>query len=117
MTFYYLATPYSKYPWGLEEAYRMACRQAALLAKVGVPVFSPIAHGHGLSMHGKVPALDHDLWMRLDEPFMAAAHGLIVVMAPTWEESRGLTVEVARFDGDGKPVIYMDLNTVPAEFL
>ena len=27
MTFWYLATPYSKYPHGIEEAFKEACRQ------------------------------------------------------------------------------------------
>ena len=117
MTFYYLATPYSKYPWGLEEAYRFACRQAAMLAQANVPVFSPIAFTHGIAIHGGISPMNHEFWMKFDEPFMAMAHSLIVVKAPTWEASRGIAVEVATFVESGKPVIYMEPDRMPAELL
>ena len=44
--FWYLASPYSKYPEGTQAAFEMACWQAGLLIRAGVPVFSPIAHSH-----------------------------------------------------------------------
>ena len=47
MPFWYLATPYSKFPGGLDAAYVEACKAQALLIKAGVPVFCPISHTHG----------------------------------------------------------------------
>ena len=37
MSFWYLATPYSRYAAGIEHAWRDACTQAMILARAGVP--------------------------------------------------------------------------------
>ena len=42
----YLATPYSKYPAGLQQAFVDAAKLAALLLRSGMNVYSPIAHTH-----------------------------------------------------------------------
>lgn len=116
MTLWYIGTPYSKYPEGLEAAFEMACEQTALLAGVDVPVYSPIAHSHPVSKYCKVSPTDHDFWVKFDAPMVALATGLIVVMADGWQQSRGLTHEIEEFSGTGKPVIYMERGVVPAEF-
>lgn len=106
-TFWYLATPYSKYINGPSAAFNLATSLTAMLVRKRVPVFCPIAHTHHVATWLK-PAdrIDHDLWMRADAPMMEAASGLIVVTAESWENSKGMREEIKRFLAMGKPVIY-----------
>ncbi|NIA67764.1 DUF1937 family protein [Pelagibius litoralis] len=106
--YHYLATPYSKYPHGLEAAFQEASKAAALLVRAGVKVFSPIAHTHPVAVHGLIDPLDHDVWLPADKPLMDSATGLIVVKMETWEDSYGISVEIQEFKAAGKPISYMD---------
>lgn len=103
--FWYIGSPYSKYPTGLEAAFEMACQATAYLGEAGVPVYSPI------SRHVSVSPTDHDFWVKFDAPLVRAAAGLIVVMAEGWNQSRGLTHEIEEFQRVGKPVVYWDPST------
>jgi hypothetical protein len=115
--FWYLATPYSKYPEGLEAAFALACGQAALFARAAVPVYSPIAHTHPIAAIGEIDPYDHKIWLPFDEPMMHAAHGLIVLMADSWQQSYGMKVEIEQFKAAGKPVIYMTPGEIPRELI
>ncbi|MGE0725078.1 MAG: DUF1937 family protein [Alphaproteobacteria bacterium] len=106
--YWYLGTPYSRYPEGLAAAFRSAAKVAALIARVGATVYSPIVHGHSLALYGALDPLDHELWMRIDRPMMDGAHGLVVACMPSWRESRGLEHEIERFRARGAPVVYLD---------
>lgn len=116
-TFWYLATPYSKYPAGIEEAFRLACRATADLIRAGIRVYSPIAHTHPVAIHGGIDPYDHKIWLPADEPFMAAAGGLIVLKAESWEQSYGIGEEIKAFARVGKPIIYMEPGIVPVEMV
>lgn len=113
MTFWYLATPYSKYPLGSAAAEKIACENAALLILAGIPVFSPIAHSHGIATHGVINPFDHEVWMALDRVFMKAARGLIVLKAEGWETSRGVNEEMKFFREANKPVWPMEPGHIP----
>jgi hypothetical protein len=106
--YFYLATPYSKYPDGLDAAFRDACRATATLISAGVPVFSPIAHTHPVAVYGKMDPLDHSIWLPADKPMMDAAFGLLVARLDTWELSYGIKVEINEFIATGKPVIHLE---------
>ncbi len=117
MSFWYLATPYSKYEAGLEAAFRLACWNAAKLIQAGVRVYSPIAHTHPVAVHGGIDPYDHGIWLPADAPFMDAACGLIVLTAKGWEESYGIRCEIEAFQKAGKPIHYMEPGVVPAALL
>ncbi len=104
----YLATPYSRFPGGIEAAFVAACRVVADLLKSGVSAYSPIAHTHPVAMHGGIDPLDHSIWIPFDAPMMAAADCCIVAMLPSWETSYGIGVEIDAFRKAGKPVLYLD---------
>ena len=106
--YWYLATPYSKYPAGLEAAYQEACRAAAWLIRSGVRVFSPIAHTHGVAIHGDLDPLDHKIWLPADRPLMDDACGLIVAMLEGWAESYGIQQEILEFTAAQKPIMAME---------
>ena len=106
--YWYLATPYSKYPDGIEMAFRLACLSASELVREGIRVYCPIAHTHPIAMHGNMDPYDHGLWMSIDAPFMEASVGLLVVMMRSWQESKGIQMEIREFTGRNKPVHYID---------
>ena len=66
----YLATPYSKYEWGIEFAWKDASALAAKLFKCGLNIYSPIAHTHSIAVYGGIDPLDHETWMRFDAAMM-----------------------------------------------
>ncbi len=115
--FFYLATPYSKYPAGLHAAFIEACKQTALLIQAGVRVYSPIAHTHPAAIHGHIDPLNHGIWLPADKPFMDAAKGLIVCKMASWGHSYGIAHEIEVFEAAKKPVVYMTPGLVPHELL
>ena len=106
--FWYLGSPYSKYPLGLEQAFREVCRCAAVFVREGIPVYSPIAHTHPIAMEGRLDPLDHTIWLAFDAPMMAAAEGLIVCEMQGWQESEGLKKEIEFFESRDRPVTFFD---------
>src|SRR5262249_1774703 len=75
----YLASPYSRYVFGLHTAYQHVCQAAGELLKRGVNVYSPIAHTHSIAVYAHMDPLDHTIWLSADKPMMDAAVGLIVL--------------------------------------
>ncbi len=112
---FYLATPYTLYPGGLDEACRVACVNAAMLLRAGIAVFSPISHAHPIATLGGIPARDLEFWMMADRPLMAVCGGLIVLKADGWGSSKGIRREIGIFRRAGKPVIWMKPGEIPAE--
>jgi hypothetical protein len=104
----YLATPYSQYAAGIEAAFADAARLASRLVGMGITVYSPVVHGHPLSIHGGLEPRDHDLWLALDRPMMVRCDVLIVAQLPGWQESEGIAAEVDAFLHAGKPIYDLD---------
>lgn len=110
--FWYLATPYTRYPRGIAAAARDAALVTAGLMRLGIAVFSPIVHTHGVAIEGGLDALDVDFWLKVDRPFMQAASGLIVAKLDGWTESVGIAHEVEVFGREGKPIEYLSLGAL-----
>lgn len=108
----YLATPYSRYPHGTVAAWQAACRLAGALIKAGTNIYSPIAHSHPIVRYGGLDALDHDLWLGLDQAMMERCDVLIVAHMPGWQESKGIAIEVAAFMAADKPIFDLDPPTL-----
>jgi hypothetical protein len=110
--YWYVATPYTSYPYGQHEAYKAANEAAArLFTERGMPVFSPIGHSHSLcavygTKNGIEDHLDAELWQRFDKPMLDAAYGLAVVMMPGWRSSKGIAHEIAEAIKQDKPIRY-----------
>jgi hypothetical protein len=113
MSFWYVASPYSRYPLGIVHAHAEICRQTALLVKAGIPAFSPIAMTHPIAIEGDIDPFDHNIWLEADRTFMEAAKGLIVCKMQGWEESYGIGVEIESFERQGKPVYWMEPGELP----
>ena len=115
MTFYYIATPYSKYPGGLEEAFLLAVRTRGLLVKAGIPCFSPIIHSHTVAKECDIDPFSHAIWLPAEKPIMVCATGLIMVMAEGWKESYGMEEERKAFEAMGRPIFWMTPGVIPDE--
>lgn len=105
---WYLASPYSKYPAGLEFAAADVSRIAGALMKQGIAVFSPIAHSHPIAIAAEMDPLDHSIWLPFDEHMMKACVGIIVAKMDGWRESYGVKYEIDHFEKAGKPVFFYD---------
>jgi len=109
--YWYLGSPYSKYPDGPEAAWWGVCQLSADLVAHRVPHFCPIAWSHSVKTAGDLPIAidDYDLWLPLDQPLMFHAYGLIVAKMRSWETSFGLLHEIRTFKNAGKPIIYLEV--------
>lgn len=109
---YYLSTPYTKFPRGPEVAFREAAALAARLIRSGMNVYAPIVHGHPLSMYGGIEPFDHGVWLAIDAAMMARSDALLVAKMESWEHSYGIAEEIKAFTAAGKPVFYLDMETL-----
>jgi len=109
----YLATPYTKYPAGYHMAAVDAARIAADLLRIGVRVYSPIAHTHPLALYGNLDPLDHTIWLPFDEAIMGLSDALCIAGDMSgWETSYGVGFEIKTFRAAGKSVYLMRGNLV-----
>ena len=106
--YFYLASPYSKHPEGINYAAWEVSDCAGWLIRQGLSIFCPISHSHTIATHAKLDPLSHKIWLPADMPLMIGACGLIVAMLPTWKESYGVGVEIQQFQQDGKPIYYLN---------
>jgi hypothetical protein len=106
MSYWYLATPYSKYKDGHEAAYKEAARVCAGLIKNGEIVFSPIVHCHALVADGGLTITTWAQWSKYDLAMIDSAKGLLVCEMDGWEESVGVQDEIKYAIKLGKPVVY-----------
>lgn len=106
--YWYLASPYSKYPQGIVAAFEEACRAAAWLIGRGIPIFCPIAESHPIALYGKLDTLDHDIWLANDAPKIEASVGMVICKMETWETSTGILWERDQFRDGKKPTVYLE---------
>ena len=110
--FWYLVSPYSKYPGGKEAAFEEVSRLGGQLFSEGVKLYAPIAHGHPLSKFGGVDPDSHDLWMPFDQLFMDVSVGLIIAEMDTWRDSKGIQIELDYFKAVYRPILYLNTKSL-----
>lgn len=108
--YYYLASPYSKYPKGREAAFREVTEEIVRFTAQGIHVFGPITHSHPIHEMSKevgipVPG-DWAFWCEVDRTMIRQSAGLIVLTMESWEESTGVTAEIEIAKQLGKPIYY-----------
>lgn len=104
--FLYLGSPYSKFHGGFDAAAFEVSTAAATLMAEGFKIYAPIAHGHFVCKHGELPHT-WEFWKEQCQPMIDAAAALIVLQMEGWEDSVGLTYEIAEFERAGKPIVYL----------
>lgn len=108
----YLATPYTKFPRGIEHAFVEAAQIAAKLLQAGHAVYSPIVHCHPISRYGDLDPLDHSIWLPFNEAMLIATDVLIVARMEGWRESYGVGVEIKHFEESRKPIFDLEPRTM-----
>lgn len=108
----YLATPYSKYPLGIEQAFKDAAALTGKLLSSGLKVYSPIAHTHPVAIHGELDPYDHTIWLPFDSAIMDKADALLVAKMESWERSYGISHEIEVFKKAGKPIYYLNPSSL-----
>lgn len=106
--YYYLATPYSKWAAGLDDAAQTAAWLAGRLIVAGVVVYSPIAHSHAIARAAGIDPYDHAVWLPADRPLFDAAHGLLVAALEGWRDSYGICEEITWAKSQRKPRFLLD---------
>ena len=108
----YLATTYRQFPRGPDMAAIEAARLVVKLHNLGVITYSPIVHGHQLTVHGKIRTDDYTLWREMNLAMLKRMDALIVAMMEGWERSEGIADEVSFAKAERKPVFYLDPETM-----
>lgn len=106
LDFWYLASPYSKYPLGHEAAFQEIAKQAGELMALGLYIYCPIAHSHPICVNSPIAIDDYDVWLPNDKAVFQYAKGMLVCKMDTWETSHGVQWEIKEFTGWKKPIWY-----------
>jgi Domain of unknown function (DUF1937) len=115
-TLRYLASPYTAYKGGMEQAFIDVAILAGRLFAIGIPTFSPIAHAFPYVKYGNLDPLDYPAWKPVQERLMDACDSLIVAHMEGWEKSVGIAHEVSYFERSNKPIFDLDIvNLVMVE--
>lgn len=113
MSYIYLGSPYSHHdPAMRHQRYRQVGRAAAHLIREGLIVYSPIVHCHLIAREFGLPK-EFEFWERFDYAMLEPAGLLMVLKLPGWEESRGLTAEMAFARKKEIPLKFMDWPITP----
>jgi len=111
-TLAYLATPYTKYSEGIEQAFIEACKLAGRLIQAGIHVYSPIAHSHPIAIHANIDPLDQTFWLDLDGAMLHVCRALIVAHMDGWEQSTGIAHEIEFFEQRRRAIFDLDPKTL-----
>lgn len=109
---YYLASPYSHDSDVIQAMrYEQQGYIAAQLIKKGYHIITPIEMCHHLSLRYELPG-GYDYWKKRDRELVRRTDGVIVCMMEGWSTSIGVTDEVDYAKRLGKPIKYLDPNTM-----
>lgn len=105
----YLASPYSKYPGGREQAFKEVCKKAWEIMHTGVQVFCPIAHSHPIEVEVKKIG-SPEFWLEQDYSVLMRCDELWVYKMPGWEDSYGVKKEIQFAKWEDIPIKYLEYN-------
>jgi hypothetical protein len=110
MSFFYLASPYShKDPWVMEHRVLSTMQAVAQLLSDGHVIYSPICHHHTLA---KIHGLPHawEFWRKQDFGLLHKCDGLLILQLPGWQESVGVSAEIAEAKIRHIPITFLETN-------
>lgn len=105
--FWYVASPFTRYFRGEAQACHDVVQHAALLAEMGVNVFTPIGHSYQLDQ-ATTRSIGWERWMEMDFAVLRGACGLIRLQLPGWAASKGMHMEETYAQKLGLPVVVME---------
>lgn len=107
----YIASPYSADDPAVE-AYRFekALQIVADMIMEGHLVLSPIIHSHPIFIRRPETGAQWEAWARIDTELLRRCDEVVVLKIPGWQESRGVTSEIALAREFGIPVSYREVD-------
>lgn len=110
---YYLASPYSSDDALTRQLrYLMVVNVATQLVRDhGLTLIEPIAMSHHHAQMFGLPS-GYDFWKRRDRMLIDRSDGVVVALINGWKESVGVKDEIAYAQAQGKPVFYLDPETM-----
>lgn len=108
----YLASPYTKYPWGLDAAAEDIAVVTGRLMLKGIKVHSPIVPTHYIAKFANIDPVDHELWMGIDAAFIEVCDSMVIAQLSGWDVSRGVAHEIEVFTLQNKPIMTLDVGTL-----
>ena len=104
----YIASPYSDIDERvIEKRYRGVARYTAKILKEGEIAFSPIVHGHHISIQYGLPET-FDFWEKYCLGMLYNACELRVLKLDGWQTSKGVTAEISFADEHGIPITFVN---------
>lgn len=70
-------------------------------------VFSPITHCHPIALAHEMPKR-WDFWAQIDLGYIDVSEEVWVLKMPHWEQSTGISAEIAHAESKGIPVKYLE---------
>lgn len=112
----YLAAPYSHPDESVRESRFLIINAEAshLMRDRGLRIFSPISHSHSIAVAGGLPG-DWDFWESFDRAILNVCFKMIVLTLPGWQESKGVTAEIALAKEMGIPIEYLAPSAKPVK--
>jgi hypothetical protein len=115
--YYYMCHPYSVFSVDesgnenrkeLERQFQLANKAAGWLMdpKQGFSIISPISHCHPIAEIHDLPRT-WEYWKKIDQTYIEASIGIIVVMNDGWGQSEGVTSEIELARQLGKPIYWL----------
>lgn len=111
---WYLASPYSTNAGAAlkHRRFQDICRISADLISHGYHIFSPIAQCHGIAIYGSLQC-NFEAWLEYDKLMISKCTGVMVVNMVGFMESKGVNAEIAIALDQNKPVLLLDISTLP----
>ncbi|QDP49247.1 MAG: hypothetical protein Tp1100DCM1099271_10 [Prokaryotic dsDNA virus sp.] len=109
----YLAAPYSLGGISTEydrmQRYAMITRQAWLLFKQGINIYSPVTLHHTIQRYGRIDLTTRQ-WMKYDCAYLQHCKDMYVLMLDDWEVSTGVLAEIDYAKENHIPLLFIEPN-------
>jgi nucleoside 2-deoxyribosyltransferase len=105
----YLASPYTLYPSGREQAFREVKRLTATLLLAGMHAYSPVVYGHILE---EVDPLNEELWNAFNDVQLEKCDAVMVARMVGWQSSKGVTREIKFAEERKRPLYFIHPETL-----
>lgn len=110
MSYFYISNPYNGTDEQKEERAKIAAEVCGKLLKQGLFAWSPIVHNHAMMKVYDQFTLEErkELMLEFDFSLLQEAQGMIVLTIDGWEESYGVSQEIALCEELEIPITYLD---------